>query len=256
MKNIPILLLLAIILGFYSCSDNSVKSSKPKYINGDIGSYWIFENIPVDIQNVFDRDSSFIDSTYISDKVRLLDEDCSVFTTDNYEDGELSSTTVMYLREEDEKIFTHSGFVTNAFDNFPMDLPFELEEKWIKIADFNDDLWRVYEVDIDTIEIPLIGAKMLGKVNVMGSKENMESVNIGENNVNAQKFRLEIVFTGTIIFNGIPIAFNPERIVDIWIAENIGMVKNFEHPSVIALPFIGDMPIDGNDRTLIRYKIQ
>ncbi len=256
MKKISILAISLIILTFYSCSDNSVKNSNPKYIIGDVGSYWIFKNTPVDNQLNFQTDSTFIDSTYISAKANILDKDCDVFTTDNYEDGEVSSTTEMYLREEDEKIYTHSGFVTNSFDNLPIPLPFELEEKWIVIADFNDELWRVYEVDIDTVEIPFVGAKMVGKISVMGSKENMESISINNNNVNAQKFSLEIIFTGTIIFSGIPVAFTPERIVDIWLSENIGLVKTYEHPSIISIPYIGDMPINGNERLLINYKIQ
>jgi hypothetical protein len=256
MKKTPFLLLLMLILGFYSCSDDTVSSGKSKYINGNIDSYWIYENFPVDIQQGVIADSSFIDSTYISAKVNVLNKDCSVYTTDNYEDDEISSTTEMYLREEDEKIYTHSGFVTNAFDNLPIDLPFELEEKWIKIADFNDDLWLVYEMEIDTVTVPFIGAKLVGEIKVMGSKEGNESIVISGNNHNAQQFQLEIVFTGTIIFNGLPIAFNPERTVDLWFVENIGMVKTYEHPSAIAIPYLGDMPIDGNERVLLRYIIK
>jgi len=254
MKNITVLIIILSLGLLISCSDDSVNSSsKTKYIKGDIGSYWIYENFSVDMQTGINTDSSFVDSTYISSKVKVLDEDCSVYTTDNYEDDKLSSTTEMYLREENEKIYTHSGFVTNSFNNLPIDMPFDVEEKWIKIADFNDDLWRVYEMDIDTLEIPFIGAKLVGNITVMGSKEGSETISINGNNHIAQQFRLEIVFTGTIIFNGLPIAFNPENLVDIWFSENVGMVRTYEHPSVISLPFIGDMTIDGNDRVIIRY---
>lgn len=256
MKAAPYLIAIFFVLLVYSCSDNSVKNSKSKYLKGDVGSYWIFDNIPVDENYMREIDSSYVDSTFISGKLVVLDEECDVYTTHNYEDGSIDDSTTMYFREENEKIYTHSGFVTGAFDELPIELPFEIEEEWIKIADFNDDLWLVFDFEVDTVKIPFINASMFGDLTVMGNKSILEEIEVGDKSVLAQKFELELIFDGTIILAGMPIDFSPERMMDLWIAENIGLVKSFEHPSEITMPYLGTLNIKGNERILTEYKIK
>lgn len=256
MKTAPYLVAIFIFLFVYSCSDNSVKNSKTKYLKGDVGSYWIYENIPVDENYVRETDSSYVDSTFISEKLVILEKECDVYTTHDFEDGFIDDSSTMYLREEDEKIYTHSGFVTSAFDELPIELPFEIEEEWIKIADFNDDLWLVYDFEVDTVKIPFVNASMFGDLTVMGNRSVLEELEIGGKTVLAQKFELELVFDGTIILGGMPIDFSPERSMDIWMAENIGLVKSFEHPSEITMPYLGTLNIKGSERILTKYKIK
>lgn len=243
------------------CSDDDGNGdSGGDFFPDKLGSYWLGENYELDsLNNILEDDIPVKDSMVIEGNENLLGRES--FTMASYEliaDNYFRSGEIKFAKEE-QIIYAHSSMITGFMpDNFPVELPIEIEEQWMVFIDRQSSMWMVFEQDfVDTIDGGPFGEIIIkGTMEVTGRKAGTEELEIMGGGLKTNKYTLEFKLVNTTVtISSIPVPFPLERKMHIWLAEDIGMVKQVMESTVIELSMIGAQQLSGSLWQLYDYNI-
>lgn len=261
-------LLIATTFFFISCSDDSPTNpnGSKNFFPKNIGNYWIFNEYSLDIENQKENaDSPFLDSAAITGTVTAFGKDLLKYDVFTFTDDAYEKKYDMQLAYEDEGLFIRSNYFNSffQFEELGMELPFQLPDTVLKVVDIKNPYKReVYSRKFDEVSIPgtpVGDLKVNGNMTIFSTKTGEETISINGNDVQAIKYTIPISFDGTI---GITTPFPyKEKFVfalnyNVYLAENIGIVKTHLESEVINIPLIDyDYNYLGFLTELIRYNI-
>ncbi|MDQ1265694.1 MAG: hypothetical protein QG635_845 [Bacteroidota bacterium] len=262
MKKFKTILLGAALIIIYGCSDNGgttspTASGSNPYFPLNNGSYWIYSvSDPDSVSNPDYKPT--IDSTWVKGPINKLGRDGKILATHSVPPQGNPSESEAYFATEGKKIFIHSDYFMGMLSGMEDYLPVKISEQWMKVADSEDDLWRILELEIPDTTFPLMPMiRIKGDLMVFGSMENPESVTVMGTQYQAQKYTIKIDFTGSLQVPGygsLPIQFT--RKIYLYFVENIGLVKRITDKTSIPVPLIGDISFPESDEVLIRYSVK
>lgn len=259
MKRILILFNLGVLLIFaIACKETSTGPTYKVLLPMSIGNYWIYDTYTLDSMNRRTTDPPGKDSVVITSKVEKLGKEGYTFTTysldslGNYQKG---SETI--YRTEEGKLYAHSGIITDMLKRFPFELPVQIDEQWLMLVDPDDDFWRIYELEIPETSIPLIqGLTIKGKIEIYGSKENIENITVANNNYNCQGYLIRQYFKGTIKFATYSFPIEFERKSYNWFANDYGLFHTINKSFEIPIPMTtNSMKFEGSDVIINHFNI-
>lgn len=250
-----ILLFFGIISFFLlsSCSDDNVSSTTKVLQPMSMNSYWIYENYDIDTNNVEKKNNTY-DSTVVSGQKMLLGKLGNIFSTTTKDiGGNIINSSEYYLYEENQKLYMHSSRFNQSFSNFP-NLPINLKEQWVKIADVNDDDWKAYEEEIPETDFLNFG-KLSGKIVITGENKGKKDFSLNDKKMSSYEFYLNFSFNGSLKLqqSPIPINFNFEQKIYIRFVEGIGLVQQINQPTRFPL---FNVALPGSKSLLIKYFIK
>lgn len=252
MKNKLFLALsLMIALIITSCSDDKDNPSGPSnkpYLSGTTGNYWIFSVAESDsLDNMIL--TSEIDSNVVTGKVMKAGKEAVEISQYVIDNNEVQESDPMYLYEDaSNKIYMLSSSIMNFGG---LGIEDTTAEEWYKVADPNDDYWKVMEREI---EIEMFGMPIKGKMIVTGSKGSSKTFQVSGSNIVADTYIINVAFTGSLTFNGTTIPINIDSEQRIYLAKGIGIVSTYQKPIVI--PILSTFKIPGTETKLLRYSVK
>jgi hypothetical protein len=259
--HILVLTALTVIL-VYACTNST--SPQPNgvknYVPGKTGNYWIYNKIRIDTNNNTIATLNPYDSTTVIGDTLLFGKNLSRIA-----DFDLTTTPIQKLMEmdmysENSRVFLRSDFINSVIglNDFTIPFPVTIPDTMLMIADANaTTAWSIFTKDVPDVSIPLpngLGNAILnGAITVNGAFKATENVTIGTQTVAAQKFEISFGFNGKIN-SFLPIDIS--RTIDIWFADNIGMVQISLAPFKMTVPLV-NLPIgmEGWSKTVIRYHV-
>ncbi|HPI20020.1 MAG TPA: hypothetical protein PKY56_06575 [Candidatus Kapabacteria bacterium] len=257
------LMLVAFLI--VSCSDDS--STNPEttknYFPNTTGNYWIFNEYTLDFDNQKENpdiptiDSAAITGTEVAFGKTLSKYDVFTLISDIYQKQQ-----EMRLAYESGTFYMRSNYLNNMMklDNLPIDLPLQLPDSILKII--NTKSSAEFEVFSKTLkDIPIsyggINATVNGEFKITSKKSAEDVMTINGVSVKTFKYTLPISLTITIkaaIFPiPIPISFSTNY--NLWIAENIGIVKTQLESKNLYVEDVVDYDYLGFQTELIRYNV-
>jgi len=260
-KFVGMLMLVAFLI--VSCSDDS--STNPEktknYFPSTTGNYWIFNEYTLDIDNQKENpdiptiDSAAITGTEIAFGKTLSKYDVFTLISDIYQKQQ-----EMRLAYESGSFYIRSNYLNSMMklDNLPIDLPLQLPDSVLKIIDTKSS--AEFEVFSKTLkDIPIsysgINATVNGEFKITSKKSAEDVMTINGVNVKTYKYTLPISLTVTIKYGflSIPISFTTNY--NLWIAENIGIVKTHLESKNLYVEDVVDYDYLGFQTELIRYNV-
>jgi hypothetical protein len=247
---------------FSACSDDSTEPSKDSagYFPSNIGSYWVYERFSTDtLKNPIVESLSEDSSVIISEAVTYLNH--SAYLQNTYSD--IAETMSDYFYSENYALHGTLFYVMpREIRSGVIPLPFEITDRWVKIADPNATTWDIFDTTLTNVDysLPGIGTfKFTGTFSVKGEKKSQSVVQIGEEgsktNVNAQQFDIVNTLEGKIS-GTIPVSISTK--LHLYYADNIGLVKQELDPFIIDINYIlgkFHQGIQGYITTLKRYQV-
>jgi len=252
MKNLNILIALACLF-LASCSD-SASPSKSKIQPLTIGSYWIYDVYDLDTNNT-GRLSQFTDSSVVVGDIEMIGQMGRIIRTFSVDrNGNIDNEIDNYYYETNAKLYMHSKAFTEFFSS--SFFPIEMKEQWMKIADKNDEDWKVYEETLPETIGPM-NMKFSGKIIVNGEKGGTRSFTVGNKELKTDEYLLFINFNGnaTTSLFPLPIPINFDRVMKLYYADGVGLVSQKMESMRFSLAGF-DLPLPGTETILKRYVIK
>jgi Holliday junction resolvase len=186
-------------------------------------------------------------------KVETFDEKNTFLISSESQDEELLNIE-MYAIEEN-KIYVYSNIINNMVEYagslFGIDLPLNVDDGWILLADFNKKEWKTYE---KTIENEALGENntISGKISINCSHIEDIEVIVLENKTKTKKYKLEYHFEGQVD-DDFPVNFKIN--VYTTFGKNIGIIKSNVDETQIDLKIVG-FPIGGIVEEIVSYNLE
>ncbi len=225
------MILLPIML--VSCSDDDpVGPGKDSILPVTLGSYWIYENYNLD--ESYNRLNKFtgLDSSIISGTTVKLGKNASVMTKYT------QNRTGVYEKEDDDfyyidgsKLYVHTDYIKNMMSI--MSSIFQIDEKWLLIANENDEDWTVLEQDIDTF--PLIATKIWGHLTMRDTKGGTVTLAVNGKDYTAQEYTLDVDFEGKVLYLKTEIEKSYKVKIHLWFAKGVGLIKSIVYMPAVSL---------------------
>ncbi|MBM2813619.1 MAG: hypothetical protein HW421_381 [Ignavibacteria bacterium] len=254
MKNFSIIVPVLLFFLATGChkENSTTPSNQSSYFPITSGSNWIYDYYTLDSMNNRTNIKPTLDSTAITGNSKMLEKDCKILSSFEFNNGAYTKGPDSYWRTEATKTYVHSN-IFSAMLAMPI-MPITLEDKWLKIFDFdNSDGWLVLVKDIDTL---MFGLPLKGSLQALGSLEEMKTITVPYGSMMTYHFLIRVNFNGNIaapVIGTVPINFT--RKMHFYIAENIGIVKRFYESSSISIPLMGGFSMPGEEANLIRFNI-
>ena len=153
-KTTAFFLLLIFVAALTSCSDDPI--SNPNDNNNTIlkdffpnkaGNYWIYESYLLNDDNEKIVETVKIDSMVNTGTELKAEKTADVYRTYNELKEEIS--VQHYYKEDSTKLFIHSDYINFLINKnlggFPIELPFKISDSWLKIVDYNQNTWKVFD---------------------------------------------------------------------------------------------------------------
>lgn len=237
-----------------SCSDNSTQpsDSHKEFFPLSLNTYWIYDRYLLDDDGNPIEITKVQDSLVVTKTVLLLNKNCFEVSSFDFQNQLMEKNYYYY---ESDAYYTLSDYINNLFKQvgkaLSFDIPISLPNKWLKIADFNQQSWQVTVDTIPEIEI-MTGVTIGGVMTIRGEKgiASKETV-LGKLN-DVQQFILRINFDGKIksaFINGdVPINF----VITNYYAKDYGLFKTKNDKTNINY-IIGTATIDASESKLTKY---
>ncbi len=270
--NKKILILSFMILGLIACSErypnspyyddsdtqgNSLKN-KVRYFPDNIGSYWVYETHQLDTLNRIVATSLTIDSIVVENELIKAGKNAKQFSVFSRSDINYKKSDDLFYAIENNKLFTLQTYIAKFFKGIPFQLVTLSENEWIKIVDPDDDLWRIYRLNLDNVTIPNLPlVKMNGKIDILASWEGKKNLNINGKSIETDEYLITFEFDAdlTIPLLG-TLNIGIERELYQYYANDIGMVFESLSSSSVAFPVMGSINLPGYESKLIKYNIK
>ncbi len=263
--NVMTLSLLALILISCPEDDNPTNGGNgidfSTYFSTSSGSFWIYEHKEIDYDSKSQTGETTYDSTAVTGIEEKTGKQATVFTSWDYDNaGGASNPTDLYYYEENESVYAHADLFNRALAQIelPVDIPLDIGDQWLKIADNQSNSWITTSVTIEDVEISFQGIPGLfgGQILVEGTKAGSEKITLSGSEINTIKFAHTITLSGELkSLEGItlltlsPISTN----FNLWFGENAGIVKTELESFLASIPLLGEQKINGEKITAIRF---
>lgn len=252
MKRITIVISAVLGLGLVGCSNETTPTEPGTYVISTAGSYFVHANREFDI-----NDAGVIDTN------DLL-QDSTVITGAKTVAGRSAVESIMYVGGVpiDTTYDSQQGSVVSTL--LPLDFsvfgaPVELGSKWVNLFDENATSWVALRDTVPQFTIdggPAGSYTGTGGLNFLGKKIGTETVTVGGKSVSTTKVEITLNITLYLDF-GVSIVPLPIQLVrTYWFANKIGWVKYSQPAKLINLPGVPALPVDGQERTLVRYSVK
>jgi hypothetical protein len=255
------LILLGFALALNSCSDDN--SSNPDdnnnnnnggddYFPDEDGSYWILDVYELDIDNNPVNETHRTDSMIVAGEVNLLGKEADTYLIYD-EDNELKAQKYFY--SDDSDIYLHSDFINSYLSELGgsmFSLPFNLGNRWIKIADFKNNSWAVFDTTFQDFDI-FNGILVSGNFSVSGKIGSQKNITVGSQSYSSQEFILTFEFKGYVSIDP-----DTEKIftfnIHHWFGKGVGLIQTTYASSVFDFG-IGSYDFTGREEKVIRFNI-
>ncbi len=252
MKRIYLFVAMACLFAS-SCSD-STSPTKGKIQPLTIGSYWIYDVFMLDDNGTANLMPDY-DSSVVVSSIDLMNQSGRIMRSFSVSpSGEISDENDNYYYETSGKLYMHSKAFTDFFSN--EFLPIQMKEQWMKIADKNDDDWKVYDETIPETTGPM-NMTFSGRIIVNGEKGGNKTFNIGNKDVKADEYLMFVNFNGnaTTSLFPLPIPINLDRVMKLYYANGIGLISQKMDAMTFSLAGF-NLPMPGTETILKRYHIK
>ena len=240
----------------YDNNDNTVKTSSIDIFPTQKGNFWIYESFTLDTINNRIENSLTYDSVVVTEKNIVDNNKVWTFSTYNNSTGNYSLQNNDFYTIMDNQVWTPEVWINNLIGDLPFSiLPFS-ETELVKILDTKDDLWRIYRLNLENANIPNLPlGNINGKVDILCSWEGKININVLSKNVSADQYLTTMYFniSADVPFIG-KLNINIERELYQYYVKNIGLVRSKLSTSSISFPLLGEIPLIGYEKNLIKYK--
>lgn len=256
MKNIIYLLVLSVIV-LSSCSDDKTPTdpggdTNSALLPSTVGSYWINTNVettpppnPTPDESTRMNDSSVI-------VANGMYEGRQSTTQLTFVEGMEAETT--YFNQNSTELYSYSSGIETPF--------FSIPKGWLKLADYNATTWKPFP-DTTLVNSPInfqgIDAVVNGTVKATSTKGGTSQVTVDNKTYTATQFTTTIAvdMIATASFNGIPVPVTVkfDIVSRVNHVKGIGVVSSSTDGFRLTIPIIGEVPTNGNQSTLLRFKI-
>ncbi len=246
--------LIAIIL--FSCKDNSTEPTEDfnYYALKEKNAYtWKYSSIS------FDKDGNFKEDTRTQEVVDqrgkkfILDKNAFVLLK-TYQDGK---TREDYFYVDNKKLYAHSNYVTPNISGEGFNIPINLPEDWVIIADDEANEWNIVSVPITDIPIatPLGEAKINGTLAIKGQKGKQSEIEFEGKKYPTKEFKILYQFTGKVSISFFNNDLNFTITENYIYANDMGLYELIREPITITVPQIMTQTFDGRKSTLYEIDI-
>jgi len=260
-----ILLGLSIAIIANSCKDDDspvktrTRSEFAKdYLPRNVGAEFVFNEWELDQNNRRIQPPTAVTEKYIGMQM-YAGKEAKVMVSEN--NGQYD--TVMYYANDTEIYMRASdvfqaGGTDNPFGDLGGDADIGLFNgvDWIKIADFKNSKWDVFQVDDIEIDLGVASVTVSVKADaIMYMDEQRLSID------NKDYFAVESVVNTTTNIRGslfgFPINIDIENKINLWYSADLGVVRSItpSSKSPAVLPGVPQEDIPGLDKTLISFKL-
>ncbi|MFH1050320.1 MAG: hypothetical protein V1779_05235 [bacterium] len=267
-----ILIPALIIFGLIACSErypnspyyddtesngNTVKN-KVRYFPDQIGSYWIYETYDLDTLDRIELTSLSIDSIIVESELMKANKKAKQFVRYSRSGLNYQKAGEFYYAIEGNKLYSLQTYLSKFFQGMPYQLVNFSDSEWIKIVDPDDDLWRIYRMNLEDVSIPnLPFVKLNGKIDVLASWEGKETLNVNGKSIVADEYLITFEFDADLtipLFGNINIGI--ERELYQYYANDIGLVFETLSSSALSFPVVGNINLPGYQSKLIKFNIK
>lgn len=259
-------LFIAFALVFAACSDdngsdpndddnNNNNTGGDDYFPEETGSYWILETYQLDQQNQPVSGTIQIDSMIVSGNVNILGKDADYFII--YDSNNEVKSEKYFYQTENNSVYIHSDFINEFLDELGggvlSSLPFDLGNRWIKIADFGESSWAVFDTTFEDFQF--INDIMIdGSFSVSGHTGIQKNIEVGSQSFSSQEFILTFDFEGFISVdpsNEKQFSFNIHH----WFGKGVGLILTTYESTIFDFG-LGTYPFTGKEEKVIRFNIK
>lgn len=250
-----------------SCSDSdngaNPSNSESDFLPGGVGTYWLYYDYEVDVDGSV-ADEPRLDSTVAGETEEKDGESGRYYDTylKNSEKDQYKKASEMLFYGDGEKIYVHTDFIKQSMERMPIDIDAEVESGWVKYIDSGDELWRIYLLEMESMEMPMFGGGKLEDLSfeMLGSFKGEESINLYGEDFNCYKFEINSVFSANFVVKlmgqEMKYPIDLENIQTLWYAKGVGLVKSEVEPVLFEVPVVGyEIPIEGSVKKLYKYEI-
>lgn len=226
-------------------------------------SYWVYKTHELDQNNEPIYDYFNQDSIVISGAKPLLGKTATIFKNYLYNNSNSAyeEKGEQYYHTYNSRIYAHTDALNSLIkvDIAGFQLPFQLEEQWLLLADPYQSSWQIYKKDFDndSIQYGVIWVHFTGKLQIDGSFIADESLNTSIGALFAKKYLTKLSFAGFIKIAGQDIPVNISRELYSWYSPSIGRVKIKMATMFVNVPELLPEPqvLKGYDTNLLHFKI-
>lgn len=225
------------------------------------GSYWISNIFELDSNNQRITEYHITDSLTITGEIEKLGVTATIFRDyQNSGTGYIDMGEQLYYTNN-SRIYAHTDAINSLLNvNIAgFELPFDIEEQWLLLADPYQNSWEIYQKTFtnDSVKYGTFWVYFSGELTINGSFIADESVTAAGESVMAKKYLTQLSFAGSVKLFGQDIPINITRNLYSWYSINIGRVKIKMETLKINVPEISPdtQVLKGYDYDLINYKI-
>jgi len=235
-----------------------VLSSHTSLLPANSGNYWVYVRFGLDDNNIPNTEPG-IDSLFAAGTVTKLDKLSNMLSTftkvkasDNY-----TPAPDQFYYEEGANLFTHSSWFDDLMNvgGMGMQLPFTIEEQWLKLLDRNATDWTIFTRNF--ANEPLSFGALNGELKLTGKNLGTSSLLVnGINYSNVVQVSIKFSFVGSVNSQLGMIPLNLERELIKWYAPSVGRVKSKMLSMRFYIENLADQVIPGFELNLIDSKVQ
>ncbi|MFA6571827.1 MAG: IPT/TIG domain-containing protein [Bacteroidota bacterium] len=238
-------------------SNSVILTIKPNYFPFSVGSYWMFENFILNMDQSRDLTSRYVDSTFIEGTELKYGKDSYILAA--LVEG--STTAMLYnFYSDGPALYSTADYVFPREGATPITLV--IPNDWVLIAHPDSTQWTINTQQINsTIDLGNLGSRPIKgtfKIYVQKGESKVLNFDYGIGDVNTQEYKIFYDFAGSInIGADIPVNFTLTQ--HNWYGENIGLMKTLMESKTITIKVLFtsyDYNIQGMESTILRYKIQ
>ncbi len=209
-------------------------------------------------ENTHRRDSAVVTGTEMK-----FQQEAAVHQ--NYEDDQESEKT--YFHEESEQLYSLATYVYPSPEDLGgFNIPLEVPDAWVLIADEQGTTWDIGSQDFDNIKVTVQGTELTikGTFYVRGEKGSKEDIDVKGSMNSAQDYIITYGFDGKIKkikIGPVPVDTDIDLKFDLqnhfYYVNNLGLVKRVLEPTTVKTGDPApDYDIDGSESIIADYEIK
>ena len=221
---------------------------KPNLMPLSLGSYWVYENYPLDTLTGLHIDAQmYVDSTVVMGTV--LQGGMVTSMAISYKNG-IPHDTVYYTTDNGE-VWAY----TKLNDNLSIT---PLDRIWIKVLDANSTQWIAYDSTLSNTAVIVNGQPgvLNGRITLVCARAGVDSIECAAGKFNAQKYIITYTVNVVISVNGINIPVQYSQPSTQWYADNVGMVRSLTDLFQVVNPFGGSLKRTSHEALLTKFELK
>lgn len=226
----------------------TISVRKPNLMPMSIGSYWVYENYPLDTltnQRIISRKS--LDSTLVMGQV--------------LQGGRLSSMVLTYrnaIPHDTVYYYNDNGIIwayTRLNDNLSTS---PLQRQWIKVLDPNATQWVAYDSTLMNVPVTVNNqpALLSGRLTLVCNRGKVDSVTAPAGTFAAQDYTITFTVNMILRVNGIDIPIQYSVPAHQWYSDNVGLVRSMTELFQVVNPFGGALRRSSEESVLSSYSLK